>query len=164
MVYFHFGRVVCRVIRSSRNLWADGLTLRVVLRVQVGADSESSGGGFADQTEDLAIVGERLGGPVFADLTEQAAFNRSATCSTCLPHRANCGPKSRRSTRAGKPPAQRSKRWSAPSRKSCACWISGNSSAGRSRAPRPPPRRRIARCRAPRPAEPRPLAGERRHR
>src|ERR1017187_6815465 len=165
MVYFHFGRVVCRVIRSSRNLWADGLTLRVVLRVQVGADSESSGGGgFADQTEDLAVVGERLGGPVFADLTEQAAFNRSATCSTCLPHRANCGPKSRRSTSAGRPPAPPSKRWSASSRKSCACWISGSSSVGRSRAPRPPPRRRIARCRAPRPAEPRPLAGERRHR
>src|ERR1017187_20419 len=138
MVYFHFGRVVCRVIRSSRNLWADGLTLRVVLRVQVGADSESSGGGgFADQTEDLAVVGERLGGPVFADLTE----HRSATCSTCLPHRANCGPKSRRSTRAGRPPVPRLKRWSAPSRKSCACWISGNSSAGRSRAPRPPPAR-----------------------
>ena len=47
---------------------------RVVLRVQVGAHFESRGsGGFADQTEDLAVAGERLGGPVLADLTEQAA-------------------------------------------------------------------------------------------
>jgi len=49
----------------------------VVLRVQVRADSESRGsGGLADQAEDLVVVGERLGSPVLADLTEQAAFNR----------------------------------------------------------------------------------------
>ena len=48
----------------------------VVLCVQAGAHSESRGGsGFADQPENLGVVGERLGGPVLADLTEQAAFN-----------------------------------------------------------------------------------------
>ena len=49
----------------------------ILLGVQVGADLEPSGsGGLADQIEDLVVVGERLGGPVLADLTEQAAFNR----------------------------------------------------------------------------------------
>ena len=44
---------------------------RVVFRVQVGADFESGGrGGVADQPENFAVVGERLGGPVFADLAE----------------------------------------------------------------------------------------------
>ena len=48
----------------------------VVLRVQVGTHSESrGGGGFADQAEDLVVVGKGLGSPVLADLTEQAAFN-----------------------------------------------------------------------------------------
>ena|SRR5215471_21429056 len=49
----------------------------ILVGVQVGADFESStGGGAADQTEDLVVVGARLSGPVLADLAEQAAFNR----------------------------------------------------------------------------------------
>ena len=49
----------------------------ILLPVQVGTDFESRGGsGPADQAEDLVVVGERLGGPVSADLTEQSAFNR----------------------------------------------------------------------------------------
>src|ERR1019366_5069783 len=49
----------------------------ILLRVQVGTDSESCGGcGAADQAEDLVIVGERLSGPVLADWAEQAAVNR----------------------------------------------------------------------------------------
>ena len=44
---------------------------RVVFCVQVGADFEPSGrGSVANQPENLAVVGERLGGPVFADLAE----------------------------------------------------------------------------------------------
>ena len=50
---------------------------RVIFCVQVGAHFESSGrGGVADQPKDFGVVGERLGGPVFADLAEKAAFNR----------------------------------------------------------------------------------------
>ena len=49
----------------------------IFFRVQVGADFEPGGcGGPTDQTEDLVVVGERLGGPVPGDLAEQAAFNR----------------------------------------------------------------------------------------
>ena len=49
----------------------------ILLRVQVGPDLEArGGGGAADQAEDLVVVGERLGGPVPADLAEHAAFNR----------------------------------------------------------------------------------------
>ena len=48
-----------------------------MLGVQVGADFEPGGrGGATDQAEDLVIVGERLSGPVPADLAEQAAFYR----------------------------------------------------------------------------------------
>ena len=50
---------------------------RVVLPIQIGSDLEArSCGGFADELEGLVVAGERLSGPVLADLTEQAALNR----------------------------------------------------------------------------------------
>jgi hypothetical protein len=59
----------------------------ILLRVQAGADLEPRGGGGpADHTEDLVAIGERLGGPVPADLAEQAAFNRNATVSCLQSH------------------------------------------------------------------------------
>ena len=49
---------------------------RVVLAVQVGADFEARGrDGIADEFEDFVVGGERFGGPVSGDLTEQTAFH-----------------------------------------------------------------------------------------
>ena len=54
-----------------------GLDLeRVVLPVQIRSNHKPRRcGGFADELEGLVVAGERLSGPVLADLTEQAALN-----------------------------------------------------------------------------------------
>jgi hypothetical protein len=54
-----------------------GLDLeRVVFPVQIGSNFEPGDcGGLADELEGLVVAGERLSGPVLADLTEQAALD-----------------------------------------------------------------------------------------
>jgi hypothetical protein len=71
-------RVDARTVLKLKLAPGGGSAIRLAqVPVIAGADFEPcAGGGPADQTQDLVVVGERLGGPVLADLTEQAAFNR----------------------------------------------------------------------------------------